>query len=575
MPGFLKRALTPIGAGVLLGLPYALPISSLAMTPFGVVILLASLWSFKGPRQKWKGFGFGFLVGVIAFAIQLHWLSVVSWLGAIVLPIYLGLFFGVFGAFAASIGNPWRQPGRKSHLGITFANAAVWAFLEWLRGWLFTGFGWNVLGVAFHDTPWIAQAADLLGVCGISLLLVWAAGLLIMAEERWRLSGGWSGSKNWIGNTTGWQDGVAAYLIIILVLGYGWFRIRQENNRETIPLKALLVQVNIPQDAAQRLWDPTQIHMAYQEDTLAALEKAKAAGQFPDWVIWPESALTGRIMRTDDGGWGTWQENMETISNVREPGDFTLIYGVNELEAVEDTDGNLLPKPEGKAYNSMAVMSPQDHLQTFRKHHLVIFGETIPFVDTIPFLRKIYEQQAGVRYGGSFSQGTSFEPLPVLAGRATVGIIPSVCFEDTVPRLLRRFVQPGPQVIVNVTNDGWFNESIAAKQHFANARFRAIELRRPMIRCANTGVSVFLTSTGSSDDPKTGESRILKGPPHGDHFTRNTLLSTLEIPINPPTTLYAMIGDWGIIGLGALGLLFAFGNRRRPYTGDGTLAISR
>ena len=550
MPRLLKTPLIAIGAGVALGWPDASAIG----TPIGVLLLLFGLWSFNGPRQAWRGFGFAFLTGVTAFAIQLHWLSVVSWLGAIVLPVYLGLFVATFGAYAASLGNPWRNPDRKCALGITFATAAVWAFLEWLRGWLFTGFGWNGLGVAFHSTPWIAQAADLVGVCGISLLLVWFIGLVIAAGKS-------------IGHPPMWRNGMAAGLMLALVLGYGWFRIRQENSRETIPLKALLVQVNIPQDAAQRLWDPTQIHMAYQEDTLSALEKAKAAGQFPDWVIWPESALTGRIMRTDDGGWGTWQENMETISNVREPGDFSLIYGVNELEAVEDADGNLFPKPEGKAYNSMAVMSPQDDLQTFRKHHLVIFGETIPFVDTIPFLRKIYEQQAGVSYGGSFSKGTSFDPLPVLAGRATIGVIPSVCFEDTVPRLLRKFVRPGPQVIVNVTNDGWFNESIAAEQHFANARFRAIELRRPMIRCANTGVSVFLTSTGSSDDPKTGGSRILTGPPYGNHFTRGTLLDTLEVPVNPPTTLYAIIGDWGVIGLGAVGLLFALKNWRRPYTG--------
>ena len=569
-PRLLITVLAAIGAGAAL----ASQVTPQIMAPIGVAILLFSLWRLKGRCQAWKGFGVGFLTGVVAFGIQLHWLSVVSWLGAIVLPIYLGLFYGAFGAFAASLGNPWRRPGLKSHLGIIFANAAVWASLEWLRGWLFPGFGWNGLGIAFHDTPLVAQAADLVGVCGISLLLIWTIGLLL-AGRQWGRPADQAGSSDRAGKLIGWRDHAAAAVILALVLGYGGYRIRQENARETIPLKALLVQVNIPQEAAQRLWDPTQIHMAYQEDTLAALEKAKAAGQFPDWVIWPESALTGRIMRTDDGGWGTWQENMETISNVREAGDFTLIYGVNELEGVEDAEGNLFRKPDGKAYNSMAIMSPQDDLQTFRKHHLVIFGETIPFVDTIPFLKKIYEQQAGVQYGGSFSPGTSFEPLPVLAGDATIGIIPSVCFEDTVPRLLRHFVKHGPQVIVNVTNDGWFKESVAAEQHFANARFRAIELRRPMIRCANTGVSVFLSSPRSPDDPKTGKSRILTGPPDGDHFTRNTLLDTLEVPINPPNTLYARIGDWGIIGLGALGLLFASQNRKRPYTGDGTFAISR
>ena len=110
-------------------------------------------------------------------------------------------------------------------------------------------------------------------------------------------------------------------------------------------------------------------------------------------------------------------------------------------------------------------MNPEDELQTYRKHHLVIFGETIPFVDSIPLLKKIYEQQAGVEYGGSFTPGESFEPLPISTAAGTViGAIPTICFEDTVARLPRKFVRPGPQVIVNVTNDGWFKESAAAAQ---------------------------------------------------------------------------------------------------------------
>ena len=562
LPKPLKSVLYAAGIGLATGWPDGSHVAFFLAIP----LLLHSLWSFGGTRRGLKGFGFGFLAGVISFGIQLNWLSVVSWLGAIVLPLYLGLFWGAFGAFAATLGDPRRQTKRGSLLGITFANAAVWAFLEWLRSWLFTGFGWNGLGVAFHKTLLVAQWADLFGVCGISLMMIWAAGLLIVSERQWRESGGWAGSKNRIGNLTGWQNGIAAYLIAGIVVGYGWFRIRQENAKETTPLKALLVQINIPQEAAERLWDPAEIHMAYEEDTLKGLEKAKAAGNFPDWVIWPESALTGRIMRTNDDKWGVWEENVTSIANARQGGDFTLIYGVNEMEAVEEKDGTLVRKPEGKAYNSMAVMSPEDDLQTFRKHHLVIFGETIPFVDTIPFLKKIYEQQAGVQYGGSFSPGTSFEPLPAVAGGKAIGIIPSVCFEDTVPRLLRKFVKPGPQVIVNVTNDGWFKQSKASEQHFANARFRAIELRRPMIRCANTGVSAAISSTGSTDDPKTKKSRILTGPPNGDHFTRNSMLATLEIPLHPTTTLYSVIGDWGIIGFGALGVLFALYTRRRPYT---------
>ncbi len=136
-----------------------------------LVPLLAALWSLEGKRAAWKGFGIGCLAGTLSCMVQFRWLSVVSPLGVVVLPLYLGLFWGLFGAFAAGIGNPWRTRRDPSaataggeifrSLRTAFCHAAVWAGLEWLRGWLFTGFGWNGLAVAFHETPVVSQAADL------------------------------------------------------------------------------------------------------------------------------------------------------------------------------------------------------------------------------------------------------------------------------------------------------------------------------------------------------------------------------------------------------------------------------
>jgi apolipoprotein N-acyltransferase len=289
--------------------------------------------------------------------------------------------------------------------------------------------------------------------------------------------------------------------------------------------------------------------MALEDETLDGLQ---AAATFPDWVMWPETALTGRILRTESGEWGTWQINLDTVARVREAGPFQLIYGVNELEA-EKLGEQLALKEKGRAYNSIAVMSPADDLQTYRKRHLVIFGETIPFVDSIPFLKRIYEQQSGAEYGGSFTPGESLEPLKIPLGETMVGAIPTVCFEDSVPRLTRKFVRPGPQVIINVTNDGWFKQSAAAAQHFEFARFRAIELRRPMLRCANSGVSAAIDSTGSTAHPDTGASQILTDAA-GSHFTRGSLLTELKIPLKPTFSLYARIGDWGILSLCGLAL---------------------
>lgn len=559
-----------------------------------LVPLLAALWSLNGKRAAWKGFGLGWLAGTLSCLVQFNWLAIVSPLGVVVMPLYLGVFWGAFGAFAASLGNPWRKHGASvaadfaptpsfglSHtalcdsllsLRVAFCHAAVWAGLEWLRGWLFTGFSWNGLGVAFRESLAMAQAADLFGLTGLAMVPVFFQSVLLQAGRR-MLDGARDGIRR-----TRLDFGIAA-LIVGLFVCYGIIRIALEGRGESVRLKTLLVQINIPQDAARVLWEPLDVHMAYEEETLKALhsmadndaarlkeamEKSDEGAislSWPDWVMWPESALTGRIMRTDDGSWGVWQENLSTIARVRTAGPFQLIYGTNELEAVKTEDGLLVMKEKGRAWNSLAVMTPEDELQTYRKHHLVIFGETIPFVDSIPLLKKIYEQQAGIEYGGSFTPGESFEPLPIPTAAGTViGAIPTICFEDTVARLPRKFVRPVPQVIVNVTNDGWFKESAAAAQHFANARFRAIELRRPLIRCANNGVSAAVDTTGSTAHPDTGKPQILHDE-HGSHFTRGSLFTELDVPLQPSFSLYAIIGDWGVIGISLIGLLTSWMTR--------------
>jgi apolipoprotein N-acyltransferase len=508
------------------------PFNAAAMVWVALVPLLAALWSLEGKRAAWRGFLLGWLAGTVSCMVQFRWLAVVSPIGVVVLPLYLGLFWGLFGAFAASMGNPWRNAaadGGSDTLRVTagslragFCHAVVWAGLEWLRGWLFTGFGWNGLGVAFHETPAVAQAADLLGVTGLSMLPVFFQTVLVQTGRRMADS-----ARDGIKRTR--LDFIAAAVVVAMALCYGIIRLATEGRGESIRLKALLVQINIPQEAARPLWDALDIHMAYEEETLKALEGISAADEarlkaamdkadegsvtmsWPDWVMWPESALTGRILRADDGSWATWQENANTIAQVRKAGPFHLIYGINELEAEPTGDGQLAQKDKGRAWNSLAVMSPEDDLQTYRKHHLVIFGETIPFVESVPLLKWIYKQQAGVEYGGSFTQGESFEPLPVSTLKG-------------VPRLVRRSVRSGPQVIVNVTNDGWFKQSAAAAQHFANARFRAIELRRPMLRCANTGVSAAVDSAGLTAHPDTGKPQVLTDAA-GSHFTRGSLLN--------------------------------------------------
>lgn len=515
----------------------------------GMLPLLWALWSVEGKRAGWKGFGIGYLAGLAACLIQFNWVASVSWLGALVLPMYLAVYWGLFGWFAATIGKPRKDGGVLESLRAAFCHGAVWAGCELLRGWVITGISWNVLGTALGEARVLAQGADLLGVVGISMVLVFFQTLLMRAGL-----GFLTGQRKWC------REIGFAGLLVLSLYGYGRFRLALEARGESVRLRTLLVQLNIPQEAARMLWTDLETHQAYEDETLKALDALKSpdgnlSPQWPDWVMWPECALTGRILRTDTGEWGTWQINMDTISQVRGAGPFSLIYGVNELEAVKN-GGELVMKEKGRAYNSVAVMSPSDELQTYRKRHLVIFGETIPFVDSVPWLKKIYEQQSGAEYHGSFTPGDSVEPLPIRVGETMIGAIPTVCFEDSVPRLNRKFVRPGPQVIINVTNDGWFKQSAAAAQHFAYARFRAIELRRPMLRSANTGISAAISSTGSTAHPDTGKSQVLTDE-NGSHFTRGSLLTELKVPLQPTFSLYAVIGDWGILVLAVIGLILA------------------
>lgn len=505
-----------------------------------LVPLLAALWSIEGKRAGWKGFGIGYLAGLVSCLVQCNWVSTVSWLGAILLPMYLATYWGLFGLFAAKYG----KRSSRGLLVTAFCHGAVWAGTELLRGWVITGFSWNVLGVGFGETPVMAQAADLFGVVGLSMALVFFQSALVLAVQR-RV----------------WLKLAVAAAVMGLVAVYGMVRISTEKGRESIRLKTLLVQLNIPQDASRMAWTDLETHQAYEEETLKGLHDAK---EFPDWVMWPETALTGRILRTNSGEWGTWQINFDTIQQVRTAGPFQLIYGVNELEAEKEGD-QLVPVVKGHAYNSIAVESPSGEFQTYRKRHLVIFGETIPLVDSLPWLKAIYEQQSGAEYGGSFTAGESVEPLPIKIGETTVGAIPTVCFEDSVPRLTRKFVRPGPQVIINVTNDGWFKQSAAAAQHFAYARFRAIELRRPMLRCGNSGVSAAIDTTGSTAHPETGTPQVLTDS-KGSHFTRGSLLTELKIPLNPSFSLYALIGDFGMMAIVALALTLQFIHRDVSFT---------
>ncbi len=592
--------LTALLSGVLLALCYA-PFNLPVMVWLGLLPLLMSIWGGGGNRRKRYGFGIGYLSGLSFWLLNLKWLAEVGTLGWLAVSFFLALYFAFWGLFAAGAGNPWlERPARaeeteggvekkirarmsignerrgqsllESRRVLKFAgvNAFWWCGLEWVRGWFLTGFGWNGLGVAFHDQPILAQGADLVGVTGLSFLPMFVMAVVVQVGR------GLNREVRSGRLRVHWDFGVAMGLLVLCFL-YGIWKLHGEKPAESVPLNVLLVQLNIPQEASKKMWEPEMIYRGYEEETMEALEELNRRNEerarevveagspeavyldVPDWIVWPESALPDFLCYTDSGEQELGRRTHVALDEVNPRGQFTLLLGLLEYEGERITPpAPLTRKQNGKAFNSLlALPAGKKEFETYRKQHLVLFGETIPYVEQLRVLQWLWEKSAGTRYGGSFSAGEQGEPMRIPHAQSQTGelaIIPTICFEDTVGRKMRKFARRGGQVIVNVTNDGWFKESEAAAQHFANAKFRSIELRRPTVRCANTGVSAVINSYGTVLDREKNEERVLVDDT-GSHLTRDWLYATAHVPVAGPLTLYARLGDW----FSALGLLVTIG----------------
>lgn len=573
---FLVAAL----GGVLLGLCFA-PWNWSDLVWLAPVCWLSALWLGVGERRcKRKGLAIGMVAGVAFWALNLKWLSVVTGPAYLVLAIYLALFFGFFGLFASSVGNPFRGE-RKARsrvelmgrsLAFAAVNAGLWCGLEWLRGLLLTGFGWNGLGVTFHNRLPLAQGAELVGVVGLAFLPIFMAAVAVQVGMRL------VGSVR-TGRIERHWDFMVAVLLLVISFSYGVLRMSMINGASSEILRVLLVQMDIPQVAGRVLWKGADVHAGYEGETKKALAQidaknadliANAEGEVEleaiDWVIWPEVVLYGALLNGGEEGLAIFEPSNSTIERMRESGVRSLLAGVWEVDA-ERTEAGLRMREDGQQYNALLAVDPAGELAVHRKQHLVLYGEFIPFVDSVKWMGDIYEKIAGVPWAGNLGRGTGAEGFVLPGAGGEINVIPSICFEDTVPRVVRKFSKGSREVIVNITNDGWFGESEGSQQHFQNALFRSIELRRPTLRAANRGVTGVVSATGSLVQYETGERQLLEDE-EGKPFVRGSIYGKARIMTEGGPTLYARAGDWfAVLGFG-IAIAFAVGRwqleRRKP-----------
>jgi apolipoprotein N-acyltransferase len=197
--------------------------------------------------------------------------------------------------------------------------------------------------------------------------------------------------------------------------------------------------------------------------------------------------------------------------------------------------GTLLFTPAGDFNVALLLTDRGATEQIQRKMHLVPFGEYIPLRRTFPLFAKI----AGDLVPGDFRPGENFLVLETKNPSVKIGAL--ICFEDTLGEIARQFVGGGAQLLVNLTNDGWFLESAGAETHLANAVFTAVETRRPLIRATNTGVTCTVNARGHVE-------RSTRQPA----FRESVMLGVVDVPISGGITFYARNGE--VFSLAALAL---------------------
>jgi apolipoprotein N-acyltransferase len=515
---------------------------------FALAPLLAAIWfSGKNSKRQWlRDLSLGYTAGLAFFWTVLSWLTTVTVLGWFLLQFYMAIYFAIWSWFCGvmrprprahnaprrkhawpptrpneSPAARWPWLSSVHNLRLAFVLAAAWTALEWLRGWLFSGWGWNGLGVALHGYWPIIQIAEFTGVAGISFLVAFANIIAVCSVRRFIL-------ETKVRPVRPHYDLTLTMAIVVGLFAYGFqaMQIRQPATR----LRVALVQANVAREEKFSRQFAHKIFDQFSRLSTMALRSNPSL----DLLVWPESSMPGPVLEDED----SYHYVM----------DFAARAKVDLLLGAIDQD-------EKHAYNAaLLVTQGGERVQLYRKLHLVPYGEYIPGRNRVPLLAHIIGDQVPA----DFDAGTEYTIFRLTNNNAQVA--PLICFEDTIGELTRRFVTKGANLLVNVTNDGWFQRSAGSRQHLANAIFRCVETRRPMVRAANTGVTCFVNEFGRVTHSLVDE--------HGSQFTDGVLSADVLVPTERTLTFYAQHGELFAKCCAAISLVaVAFGVARTIRTG--------
>ncbi len=457
------------------------PLAPVLLLPFFYVSLTLS-----GRAAAICAFYFGlgmFLCGTYWIYLSVTGPGEAAWWIGVLLVIFLTLIMAGYLALTAWLINRLANGNIWSLLAVA---PACWVFIEWLRGWLFSGFPWMSLGYGQIDTV-LAGWAPLLGVYGVSLLLVVSTSAVLIAFlER--------GRKR-----------VFAVGVVLLpwIAGAGLSTVQWTQPVGAV-INTTLIQAGISQE---RKWlaEERQPTKDFYRDRTAAAVNSKL-------VIWPEVAIPSVTDREE--------QYMQSLQQISQRNGQTILFGILEREFVSSD--------ESRIYNSVIAINGQDR-QVYRKRHLVPFGEYFP----VPSFVRNWMRMMSLPFS-DLTPGAAEQAL--LTTTDGIKLTVAICYEDSYGAEML-YAMPEAALIINVSNDAWFGDSIAPHQHLQIARMRSLEVGRESVRATNTGISAFIDAGG----------RVVAT---GAQF--EAVEMSLDVQPRSGMTPYARFGNWPVISLSFL-----------------------
>jgi len=505
-----------------------------------VFAMPALLWAYRRPNFRLYAL---VTLGAqtVAWWILVWWLHNATWLGYILLGPLMGVWVGSWFLFAGwFVPRLFGLPTMTRLFGV-LALGGAWVLIEWSRTWLLSGFPWLPLAASQWERASILQVSAYTGAAGVSFVLVLMnVGFAAYAHRLFfepELRGLRKRSQEFL---------LAVFALMVAVS----IHIQESVNRYhfNVPLGRVgFVQPNVPQEVK---WNPE-----HGPSILRTLEQTTltAASRHPDFILWPEAVTPWAAI--GDPTVRDWVSNLTAQAGV------PVILGSIAIEppvAAGDKE---------RWYNAALLADPELGVSPsyYAKRHLLPFGEYVPLRWLLGWIDKI------VPVGGDFQVGDSAIPLFVPMQGEITALGPLICYEDTFANLARANAQAGADLQIVLTNNGWFGESGGAEQHAAHSVLRAVETRRPVLRCGNAGWSGWIDEFGTvravlravkQTDADGRVREVVSTQPDRDvegtiYFRGSGIIDvTRDSRWIDRSSFYVLNGDWFVI---ASAVMLAFG----------------